>query len=145
MKASAFYDLAMRLASESQPAELRSAISRAYYGAFHTAVELLQDFGIQLPDGPECHTKVRFILDNAGSPELLTASARLSALRLKRNLADYDLSSRDPERKGTVVLNLRQAQEAIDSLNRCATAGTRDAHRDTARQYAKNVLGLPVS
>jgi hypothetical protein len=47
MDGSAFIVFASRLAvaTASGPAGYRSAVSRAYYGAFHLARELLQEFG----------------------------------------------------------------------------------------------------
>jgi hypothetical protein len=58
-----FYNLAVALRAKNSPAELRSATSRAYYGAFHKAHELLSTIGIALPQGPECHVKLRWILE----------------------------------------------------------------------------------
>jgi len=145
MRGIAFFEYALRQSAESGPAELRSATSRAYYGAFHAALELLQGIGIQLPKGPECHTKLRFILDNSGDADLLTASAWLSLLRAQRNLADYDLGKPEPERKSTVILNLHRAQEVISLLAK--TSALQDESiglRTVVRQYAKDVLGLTV-
>jgi hypothetical protein len=97
MNGADFYHLAMSLAGGTQPAELRSATSRAYYGAYHTAYELLTSCGIALPGGPECDTKVRWILDQSGDMDVKTASGKLASLRIARNDADYELSEKKPE------------------------------------------------
>lgn len=41
-------------------ADLRSAASRAYYGAFHSARELLESVGIRLPKTEQMHLKVAY-------------------------------------------------------------------------------------
>lgn len=46
-----FYDLARSLGQGALPAERRTATSRAYYGAYHTAYELLSSIGVTLPRG----------------------------------------------------------------------------------------------
>ena len=49
-----FIVLAKKLAEEVGAAECRSAVSRAYYGAFHAALALLARTGVLLPPAPEC-------------------------------------------------------------------------------------------
>lgn len=53
-----FLDLAVRLSEGRSEAELRTAVSRAYYAAFHVAKELLEDAGIALPNTAEAHRNV---------------------------------------------------------------------------------------
>ena len=107
-----FFYLAVSLSKGSTPAELRTATSRAYYGAFHKAKELIERCGIALPVGPECHVKLRYLLDQAGSPEVAAIGAQLWSLRNARNHADYDLSDVRPESRKTVVLYLKFADES---------------------------------
>lgn len=44
-----FISLALRLSTSHREADLRTAVSRAYYGAFHLVRELLEDCGVS-PD-----------------------------------------------------------------------------------------------
>jgi len=50
-----FLALADQLASGGTEAEWRSAISRAYYAAFHVARELLQDLRFSVPHADRAH------------------------------------------------------------------------------------------
>ena len=91
MKPVDFLDLAEHLLSHGTEAALRTAVSRAYYGAFHRAVLLIREMGVALPIGPESHQKVRFCLMEAGDASSLYAGDMLQSLRQDRNVADYDL------------------------------------------------------
>ena len=86
-----FIDLATELAEGSSEAKHRTAASRAYYGVFHVAVQLLADAGIQLPDSAEAHRKVQFCLSECQESVGQQAGERLELLRRRRNLADYNL------------------------------------------------------
>ncbi|HEX7380161.1 MAG TPA: hypothetical protein VF278_23775, partial [Pirellulales bacterium] len=64
-----FVSLAVKLSNSAHEAELRTAVSRAYYGAFHSARDLLEDCGISFPPkellGADVHRKIRFCLESA--------------------------------------------------------------------------------
>ena len=139
-----FYDVAAQLGSKKLPAELRSATSRAYYAAFHSARALFVGIGISLPVGPECHTKLRFLMANAGDSDLLAASRSLSSLRTDRNVADYQLDEKDAENSQTVTLNLRRARQVLDCVNQCFAGGAKVGIHAAVRKYAKDVLKLQV-
>ncbi len=106
-----FIVLATKLAAEAGPAECRSAVSRAYYGAFHAAVALLARAGILLPPGPEAHQKVRFCLLQSGELPGTEAGEKLESLRRDRNFADYDLRQ---SRSETSHFARRQVQVALE-------------------------------
>lgn len=55
MKPRAFLDLADELVVASGEAEWRSAVSRAYYAAFHTGRVLLQAMGFVVPAAESAH------------------------------------------------------------------------------------------
>lgn len=44
-----FIALAVKLSNSQEEADLRTAVSRAYYGAFHSARQLLEECGIGFP------------------------------------------------------------------------------------------------
>ena len=52
-----FIHLAGKLATSVDEAALRSAVSRAYYGAFHLALQFLED--IERRDGPRNWNRAR--------------------------------------------------------------------------------------
>jgi uncharacterized protein (UPF0332 family) len=139
-----FYALAVQLSMGSTPAEMRSAISRAYYSAYHNAVEFLESVGIALPNGPECHVKVRQILDQSGDKRLTEATSKLLNLRRNRNDADYDLSKQQFEKKPQVDLSIKIADEITSCIKERFASEERTKICDSLRNYSKNILKLQV-
>lgn len=142
-----FISLAIRLSSSQREADLRSAVSRAYYGAFHVACEFLENCGIQLSGkdlyGAEVHKKVRFCLRESGDFDAAKAREKLGSLRDKRNQADYDLKGTQFDGR-TVALQLRITQEIVDVVDRCRQGASSAAICDNMKAYARDVLRLSV-
>jgi len=95
MEAKAYFDLARKLAQMRTEAALRSAISRGYYAAFHTAKNLIEGFGFYLPKDAAAHDKLFYLLNNAGIKAAEDAAKFLADLRKRRNLADYDFKQKN--------------------------------------------------
>jgi hypothetical protein len=53
-----FLALAARLSASSGEAERRSAVSRAYYGVFHIARQVIEACGVTCPESAEAHDKI---------------------------------------------------------------------------------------
>ena len=145
-----FIGLAVKLSNCQQEAELRTAVGRAYYGAFHSARDLLEECGIRFPPkelfGAAIHTKVRYCLSNGDNKDAAIAANRLGALRSQRNYADYDM-------KGDrfSLLNAKHVRactqmaiEIVDALQRCRSDDALPEFREKVRAYARDVLRLPV-
>lgn len=145
-----FISLAIKLSNSQQEAELRTAVSRAYYGAFHAARELLEECGIRFPPkqlfGADVHRKVRYCLANANNKDSMLAADRLHSLRWKRNGADYDLKTVDfsVSNLKNVIACRQLAIEIADALQRCRSVQALPDFRQKARAYARDVLRLPV-
>lgn len=87
-----FLALAEKLANESGNAELRSAVSRAYYSAYQDARRFANEsdttFALSSPDEP--HARVwRWFTGKPG--KIGQVSTLGSGLRSKRNKADYEV------------------------------------------------------
>ena len=54
-----FISVATQLLASKSEAHLRTAVGRAYYGAFHLARDLVRACGVLVPAGPEAHKSVR--------------------------------------------------------------------------------------
>lgn len=78
MNGTEFLRPALKLSASTAEAELCSAVSRAYYGAFHLACDLVAGFGIELPASADAHQKLRFCLDASGDPGAAMASKHLA-------------------------------------------------------------------
>lgn len=116
-----FQYLAERLAEHgAYPAEFRSAISRAYYAAFHLGLNLLGEMGFAIVQNQHAHTEVYRHLNNSGDTELLGAANKMNDLRTKRNHADYELDRPDVEQKKNAKMLVHQAARLIETIeSRC--------------------------
>jgi uncharacterized protein (UPF0332 family) len=83
-----FLNVAEEWVTGLSEAEWRSAVSRAYYGAFHVARSLLQACGFEVPLADRSHAYLWLRLSNCGHPDLQKAGEALNDLRGRRNEAD---------------------------------------------------------
>ncbi len=114
-----FLDVAAEWATGAREAEWRSAVSRAYYAAFHVARQLLVQSGFAIPDGPTGHAAVWLRLANAGHPDIVAVGNGLNSLRGFRNQADYNLGALFLE--ALAVTQTEAAQDAISILDQLLT------------------------
>ena len=140
-----FIDLAIELAEGGSEAAHCTAASHAYYGAFHVAMQLLSDAGIQLPDSAEAHRKLQFCLgecrENAGE----RAGERLELLRRRRNTADYNLREQAFQQKVPAHKAIIMAQHIVAMLATVRAEPVWSRFRAAVRGYASEVLRLPVT
>jgi hypothetical protein len=142
-----FISLAIRLSSSRRESDLRTAVSRAYYGAYHVACEMLEGCGIVFSGkdlyGSEVHRKVRFCLRESGSHDAAKAGEKLGSLRDERNQADYELKLEKFD-AATVALLLQATHEIVDAVERCRQDPEFAVIRDKLRTYARDVLRLSL-
>lgn len=119
MKPRDFQTLASKLASETGAAELRSAVSRAYYAVYNSAVEMVDKLGFHVSSGAQGHGDVQKWLGNSGDSEIEKVGSKLANLRSRRNRADYELNRRDIEKPGNVQAAVRDAESMLRSLEQC--------------------------
>jgi uncharacterized protein (UPF0332 family) len=86
-----FLAVADALIQQPDEAEWRSAVSRAYYAAFHEARQLLRDLRFRVPRADQAHSYLWLRISNCGNLLVQRAGADLNALRSHRNRADYDV------------------------------------------------------
>lgn len=103
----------------TEEARSRSAVSRAYYSAFHFAKGFLEEFEIRISKGPSGHGEIYRYLFNCGFPAAQAAARLLDALRRDRNEADYDLDVRHFERCESAVDHIEQATKIKTDLHVC--------------------------
>jgi uncharacterized protein (UPF0332 family) len=143
-----FIALAIRLSNGRNEADLRSAVSRAYYGAFHLARQFVQDCGVRFHrkeiHGAEIHQKVRYCLSHSADVDAMFVGDRLGSLRGQRNKADYDLDSAEFRSATNVAARIRAAQEIVDALQRCRMEPAFCQSRENVRMYSRDVLRLAV-
>lgn len=133
-----FLTLAESLASEDDEAAWRSALSRAYYGAYHVARRLLSSCGFSAPRGDRAHAYLWLRLSNAANSEVVATGRNLQALRGYRNFADYDLDRPFPR---TLAKNqVRIAQHAVLVLESAAAEPVKSQITDAIKTYERDIL-----
>ena len=133
-----FLPLAKQLATGSTEAEWRSAISRAYYAAFHVARELLQDLGFTVPRAERAHVYLSRRLSNSGDAQVQRAGSDLNTMRGERNQADYDLHR--PASPGIAALRVQLSEQVIQFLDGARQEPTRTQITDAIKIYERDVL-----
>lgn len=143
-----FIAVALRLAASQREADRRTAVGRAYFGAFHVARRFLTDCGLHFSRkemyGAEIHTKVRYCLGRSGSIDGLNAGSNLLILRKQRNAADYDLDAKSFDTPTAVLRMVLLAPEIVDAMQRCRLDPAFSETRDRIRGYARDVLRITV-
>ena len=109
-----FLEYAKKLAARgtSTEAEQRSAISRAYYGAYHVARAFLKDLGIDRTD----HQDVKNCLCYSGNAEAKFAGECLGDLGTARRRADYEIDKQLARRGHDSLSYVRMHVETTDSI-----------------------------
>jgi uncharacterized protein (UPF0332 family) len=133
-----FLSVAATLANGATEAEWRSAISRAYYAAFHVARRLLLDLSFRVPQADRAHGYLWLRLSNAGVAQVQEAGRWLNDLRRQRNRADYD--DRRTVLQADAADNVRFAGEAIQAFDAAALEPVRTQITDVMKVYERDVL-----
>jgi uncharacterized protein (UPF0332 family) len=134
-----FLDTADDLAAGARESDWRSAVSRAYYAAFHTGRALLRQIGFPVPDADSGHQYASRRLAGAGRPDISRLGNDLAHLRGLRKRADYDLHR--PLDQAEAIDLVQAAREIIDLLEQvAATPHVRDAIRDAMRAHERDIL-----
>ena len=114
-----FLYLAQRLALHgTDPVEFRSAISRAYYAAFHVGLTLLREMGFSIYQNASAHELVPEHLSNSGDNELVKAAIKMRDLRTRRIHADYKLNRSAVEKKNNASMLVQLASRLIETIEK---------------------------
>jgi uncharacterized protein (UPF0332 family) len=101
MKPAAFLDLADDLAVGDNEAAWRTAVSRAYYAAFHAARDFIRKCGFEPPFADRAHAYLIHRLMQSGDAQLDFVGRELSDLRSRRNEADYEIDTEFAQRRAS--------------------------------------------
>lgn len=133
-----YLTLANNLLNEPSEAAWRSAVSRAYYAAFHVAGQLLEDLNFRIPQADRAHAYLWMRHTNSGSTDVNDAGWDLKDLRRERNRADYEgwrqVSHID------AMNYTRMAEATIRILDNARQEPTRTLITDTMKTYERDVL-----
>ena len=140
MNPSDFLSLAHKMsAADSSEASQRSAVSRAYYGAFHEAKSLIESScGFKFSSSGETHSKLPFCMDQSGDADIIAAGNKLNTLRNIRNDADYELADTKFSKKAFVSMQIAVAQQIANDM--LAAKSRASIFRPKVRKYARDTL-----
>jgi uncharacterized protein (UPF0332 family) len=133
-----FLVLANRLAAEATEADWRTAVSRAYYAAFHVARHLFVALQFTVPRADRAHQYLVFRLSNCGEAAVEQAGRSLETLRRLRNRADYDETPPLTKHQATAAVQL--AESIIHALDTAQQEPARTQIRDAMIAYERDVL-----
>jgi uncharacterized protein (UPF0332 family) len=100
-------------------ARFRSAISRAYYGAFHLVAQFLAENKRVIRENHTGHQEAYRVLFGTGIPEAVEAAQFLSELRTQRNAADYRLSAKGFDSQSKAMERVELAETIRSLLDKC--------------------------
>ena len=137
-----FLKVAKSLIAGSSEAEYRSAVSRAYYGAYNFARQLLDDWSFEVSVGSSGHGEVRNMFSNCGVQDIEVAANKLNDLHGRRIDADY-LRKDDIGKQNNAKLYVGIAVDIVKTLEKCLV----DPHKTTAingiRTYRLKIKATP--
>lgn len=116
MKPREFLSVAHQISEINTEAAYRSAISRAYYAAFHKGLEVLETIGTSPRAGSGGHEDVYRFLLNSGTVQVKRAGALLNSLKTVRTKADYYLGNQEVNDPLKVLQELGNAEKIIKNL-----------------------------
>src|SRR5436190_2161970 len=124
-------------------ADLRSAVSRAYYAAFNVAVALLKKMGVKAPENWEGHKLVAEALRYSEDQKVQAASHEMDDLRKARWKADYDMEDDEVEHQRTAAKFVARAKQAVKKLDECEADAARFTQaRNKVRTWASSSAGV---
>ena len=109
------------------PAGARSAVSRAYYGAYHFGVCVLEEFQSAPPGNNKQHNLVPEFILTAGHPDGNRAARLLADLHGERIKADYRLENHSVETLEFAQSGVTTAEEIVRLLTLFVTACRSDS------------------
>lgn len=118
-----FVDVAgeLTVAKFSTPeARFRSAIGRAYYGAYHEACELATHLGATLygNDHDQVVKALHQLAKDRGDDAFRQVGVMLKDLHAARRLADYIFSQHESKRFATSTFSVEQVADGMSILKR---------------------------
>lgn len=142
MSPNEFISVATQLLAGEGEGRLRSAVSRAYYGAFHIGKQLLSDCGVIIGIDALAHRNVRWCLANTNEQSVKNLAKVLEHLRKARNDADYELTSTRFVDRSAAKAEVKRAVEVFTVLAAYSADEANDRIGPAIRVYASKI-GLP--
>ncbi|MFA4917381.1 MAG: hypothetical protein WC560_12025 [Syntrophales bacterium] len=134
-----FLQIATNLSNGSKPAEFRTAVSRAYYAAYHVGVGFLNGMDCHISEGSNGHAEVSRDLNNCGDHELSKVGSKINDLRSERIIADYKLNKTKYDDQRNTQATVMQAERIIKALDQYASSPRQIEIAKAIKEYRKKV------
>ena len=123
-----FIDIAAKLTAStnwgSDESRHRTAVSRAYYGAFHSVCALLREWGIAVRRSSYGHQDAHDLLWQSGHELARGVASLLDHLRSARIRADYRLDDRQYLTPSAAKSCVESATDLLRRLDQCRADAT---------------------
>lgn len=133
-----FWELSKELMRRTDEACHRTAVSRAYYAAFHRTRDFLTLLGFRTRQSDQAHAGLYRRLSCTNRDELDEAARSLMNLRGLRNAADYEIVPFFA--KSAVAQVADCVQEIFERLDLPRDAAELNSITETIRAYERDVL-----
>ncbi len=132
-----------RLLASGSEVDRRSAVSRAYYAAYHLArVLVAKKCGVVVSKTADAHQTIQRCLMNSQHTQLRSAGSRLESLRGERNVADYQLTDARFAIPDTANFSVEMAKGVFAVI--AAAESNSQSFQEVIRNYASGVLKLQL-
>jgi len=137
-----FLDLARTLTAKDGAARCRTGISRAYYAAYHSALELCEErLEVRVLGKSEKHSNTSLCLRHSGDDAARIIAKLLDDLYQKRVWADYRLDRTDVESAKTARYYVDMAERALRELHQLTDEPDRLGNMRAAMLDARALKG----
>jgi len=126
-------------ATYSDPASCRTAISRAYYGAFHLAKTFLAEIAFEPPRSANTHVFIQHRLAGSGQPAAVKVASLLGDLHEDRLHADYNLDNKQIETVARARASVERAMRIQMALVECANTESKAVIKAGIEGYEKKI------
>ena len=126
-------------ATYSDPASCRTAISRAYYGAFHLAKTFLAEIAFEPPRNANTHVFIQHRLAGSGQPEAVKVASLLGDLHEDRLHADYNLDNKQIETVARARASVERAMRIQTALVECSNTESKAVVKAGIEGYEKRI------
>lgn len=138
-----FLAQAERLLAGDSEVDRRSAVSRAYYAAYHRArILVAEKCDVVLSKTADSHQNIQRCLMNSQHTQLRVAGGRLESLRGERNCADYNLTDARFAIPDTAKFSVEMAKDIFAVI--AAAELNPASFQEVVRNYASGVLKLQL-
>lgn len=142
MDYSRFIALAYQLKNDpgQDPAAIRSAVSRIYYGVMHKALEIIERLDKPVVRGTGHHQFVQKVLMNCGHAEFKLAGSMIRDMHDKRCDADYKIDNVSYENMKFAESVFLMAEDVCEIFDRCLASEDAEEIKVGITNYRK-ILG----